>query len=90
MTVRSKIPSNIKNHTMYKPVHRLVKQVNILVSTWCGSLLKGTFRQTLVSPLLPRHYIDFIADLVLVFGVIIRQVVLVTVSTFAYNFGKSV
>ena len=75
---------------MYKPVHRLVKQVNILVSTWCGSLLKGTYGQTLVSPLLPYYYINFMADLVLVFGVIIRQVVFVTMSTFAYNLGRSV
>ena len=87
MTVRSKIPSSIKNRTMYKPVHRLVKQVNILVSTRRGSLLKGPSGQTLVSSLLPHYYIDFIADLVLAFGVIIRQVVFITMYTFAYNFG---
>ena len=36
------------------------------------------------------YYIDFIADLILVFGVIIRQVVFVTMSTFACNFGTFV
>ena len=90
MTVRSKIPSSIKNPTMYKPIHRLVKQVSVLVSTRRGSLLKGTSGQTLVSSLLPHYYVDFIADLVLVFAVIIRQTVFVTMSTFAYNFGTFV
>ena len=42
LTVRSKITSRIKNRVVYKPVHWLVKQVNVLVSTRRGSLLKGT------------------------------------------------
>ena len=77
-----KIPSSIKNCTMYKLVHRLVKQVSVLVSTGRGSLLKGTSRQTLVSLLHSHYFVDFIVDLVLVFGVIIRQVVFVTMPTF--------
>ena len=55
MTVRPKIPSSIKNRTMYKPAHYLVKQVNILVFTRYGSSLKGPSGQTLVSSLLPRY-----------------------------------
>ena len=34
--VRSKMSSSIKNCTMYKPVHRLAKQVSVLVFTWRG------------------------------------------------------
>ena len=64
---------------MYKPVHCPAKQDN-----------KSTSRQTLVLPLLSHYYVDLIADLVLVLGVIIRQVVFVTMSTFAYNFGTLV
>ena len=44
MTVRSKILSSIKNRIKYKPVHRLAKQVNVLVSTQSGSLPKGKLR----------------------------------------------
>ena len=90
MTARSKTPSSIKSCTMYKPVHRLVKQVNVLVYTWRGPLLKGTSGQTLASLLLPHYYIDFIANLVLVFGIVIRQVAFVTMTTYAYNFGTFV
>ena len=75
---------------MYKSALRLVKQVNILVSTRRRSLLKGTSRQTLVSSLLPYYYIDFTADLEFVFGVIIHQVVLVTMSICLYLLKVSV
>ena len=85
MTVHLRIPSSIKNRTMDKLVHHLVEQVIVLVSLWHRSFLKGIFGQTLVSLLLPHYYLDFIADLALVFGVMICQVVFVT--TFAYNFG---
>ena len=37
-----------------------------------GSPLKGASRQTSVLSLFPHYYSDFFADLVLVFGVIIR------------------
>ena len=90
ITVRSKIPASIRNCTMYKTTNHLTKQFNIMISTRCGSLLKGTSGQTLVLPRLPHCYVDFIVDLVLVCGVIIRQVVFVTISTFAYNFGTFV
>ena len=62
---------NIKNHTMYKPVHHFAKQFNVLVSKQPEYFPKVTSRRTLVSPLLPHYYVDFIADAVLVFGVII-------------------
>ena len=88
--VRSKMPSSIKNCNMYKPVHRLAKQVSVLVFTWRGSLLKDTSGQTLLSSLLPHYHADFNADLVLAFGVLIGQVVFVTISTFAYNFSTFV
>ena len=64
---------------MYKPVHRLAREANVMVSTRHRSLLKGTSRQTVVLPLLPNYSVDFIVDLILVFDVIIRQVVFVTV-----------
>ena len=72
---------------MYKSAHWLVRQVNVLVSTRRGSLLKGASGQTSVLPLFPHYEADFIADLVLVFGVIICKVVFYTIPTFAYNFG---
>ena len=72
---------------MYTPVHPLVKEVDLLVFARRGSSLKSTTGQTLVSSLLPQYYVDFIANLVLVFGVITRQVIFVTMSTFAYNIG---
>ena len=75
---------------MFKPVHRLEKRVNRLVSTRCESLLKSTSGQTIVSSLLPHYSVDFIVDLVLLFRFIIHKVVFVTMSTFAYNFGTFV
>ena len=54
-----------------------------MVSTWRESLLKGTSGQASLLSLLPHYYVDFIADLVLVFGVITRQVVFDAMSTFA-------
>ena len=80
MAVCSKIPTSIKYHTIYKLVHHIAKQVNVPVST--GTLLKGTTGQTLVSSLLPHYLVDFM----LLFGVIMRQIVFVVLSTFAYNF----
>ena len=41
--------------TMYKLAHRFVRQVNVLVSTRCGSLPKGASGQTSISSLFP-HY----------------------------------
>ena len=58
----------------------LAKKVNEPFFTRCESL----------SLLLPHYYLDFIADLVLVFGVIIRQVVFAIMYTFAHNFGMLV
>ena len=86
MNVRSKTLSSIKNRTMYKPVHRLLNQVNVLVSTRRGFLLKSACGQTLLT----YYYVDFIVDLMLVFRVIICQFVFVSMSTFAYNFGTYV
>ena len=60
--------SSTKNCTMYKLFHCLIKQVSVLVSTWRGSFLKGASRQTLVLSLLPHYYVDFTADLIVVFG----------------------
>ena len=57
---------------MYKPVHRLAKQVNVLVSTRRWLLLTGTSGQKTASSLLPHYSVDFIVQLVLVFGVIIH------------------
>ena len=79
--------SSIKSRTMCKPAHRLVRQFNALVSTRRRFLLKGASGQTSLLPLSPHYLADFIADLVLVFVVIISQVVFYTISTFAYNFG---
>ena len=61
----------------------LAKKVNEPFFTRRESLLN-------VSLLVPHYYLDFIADLVLVFGVIIRQVVFAIMYTFAYNFGMLV
>ena len=61
----------------------LAKKVNEPFFTRRESLLN-------VSLLLPHYYLDFIADLVLVFGVIIRQVVFTIMYTFAHNFGMLV
>ena len=85
MTVCLKIPFSIKNCTMYKAAHHLVNQFNVLVSTQRGSLPKVTSGQALLTSLLPHYFLDFIVVLLLVFGVIICQVVFVTMSTFAYN-----
>ena len=49
-------------------------------------LLEGTSKQTIVSSLPQQYYADFIADLILFFGVIIYQIIFVTLSKFAYNF----
>ena len=81
---------SIKNSSMYKPVHPLVKQVDVLVFARRGSSLKSTTGQTSVSSLLLQYYVDFIANLILVFGVITRQVIFVTMSTFAYNIGTCI
>ena len=89
-TVCLKIPSSIKSRNMYKSAHRFARPVNVLVSTWRVSLLKGAFGQTSVSPLFPHYEADFFADLLLVFGVIIRQVKFYAMSTFAYNLGTFV
>ena len=58
---------------MYKPAFWLVRQVNVLVSTWHMSLLKGASKQASLSSLFPHYQADFFADLVLVFGVMIRK-----------------
>ena len=55
-----------------------------------GPYQKVNSGRTLVSSLLPHFYVDFIADVVLVFGAIIHQVVFITMSTFTYNFGTFV
>ena len=88
--VRSKIPSSIQSRTMYKLVHGLPRQVNILVSTRHVSLLNGALGQTSVLPFFPHYWADFLADLFLIFGAIILQVVFYTMSTFAYNLGTFV
>ena len=54
------------------------------------SQLKSTSGQTKASSLLSFHYENFITDLVLVFAVIIRQFVFVTMSIFGNNFGTFV
>ena len=60
------------------------KQVNVLVSTRHKRYLRTD------NSIGQHYYVNFIADLVLVFGVINRKVVFVSMSTFVYNFGKFV
>ena len=84
------LTSSVKNCTICKSIHCLTKLNNVSVSMRRQLLLEGGSGQAIVLLLLHQYYLDFIADLVLFFGVIIYQMVFVTLSKFTYNFGTFV